>query len=119
METPTTVTHVKTRLLQDCTRLERRLERYQAGGLSLLEMAKFAVYAAYTLVRAVEPMEEVPDAVKHQAIAELVPAIYHKYDPDLPGVPDFFEPFVERLLLDLVVQAVSQVLLREHYQPAA
>jgi hypothetical protein len=118
MDTVTTDS-VKRRLLQDCTRLERRLERYQAGGFSLLEMAKFAVYAGYTLVRAVEPMEDVPDEVKHQAIAELVPALYHKYDPDIPGIPAFIEQMLEPVVLGMVVSALSQVLLREHYRAPA
>lgn len=117
-DSPLTIADVKQRLLRDCTRLEQRLQRYQEGGMTVLEIAKFAVYAGYTLVRAVESMDDVSDAMKQRAIQEIIPALYHQVDPDIPGLPSFVESMVEEIVLDMVVKALSQVLLREHYGAA-
>lgn len=109
------VAETKRKLLADCRRLERRVEVYSQGGFSVFEMAKFSVFAGYTLVRAVEPLEEIPDSVKREAIEQIVPALVDKYPIDIPGIPFFLDDMIRGFLLNLVVKAIATVLLKEHY----
>jgi hypothetical protein len=111
------VDQVKERLLHQCEHLEERLQVYLQGGFQLFEVAKFVVEAAKVLVDASAKIADASPAAKRRAIREIIPAIYRKYDPDIPYVPEIVEPIVENILLDVVTRALADVLVPN--QPAA
>src|SRR5215510_1369499 len=62
-----TVHDVEQSLMHDIRLLEGRAAQYSTNGFTLFEFAKMVIYSAYVLVRAVEPLESVPDHIKIQA----------------------------------------------------
>ena len=90
--------------------LTARFNKYQENGLTPLEIGKFVCQCVIRFAGVVHAMEDLTRAEQRAEITRLVTMAYKKIDPDIPGVPAFFETGLEDLLLSTVPPALYDAL---------
>ena len=94
-------------------RLERVYARLSRNGLTANELFTFILLCGDGLGKVVEAYQDVPREERESAVVMAGTALYFKYDPDIPLLPNFIEPLVERELVPVLVRVAYRFFLHK------
>lgn len=92
--------------------LEVLYAEYNKDGFKMQEVAEFVVKCMVELVAIAKMYDGLSMEARKQEILDAVEQIYKSHNPDIPWVPEPFETMLESMLLDYVVPALYNVLVK-------